>query len=329
MSKVQTLTQFLINHLVDDPKQKDLTLIMSDLASIGKYISYQTNKAGVLDIFGKTGATNATGDSVKKLDALANDICINYLRQTNHFAALASEEEDSIVEMGTFGTEAQYIIAFDPIDGSSNIDSNIPVGTIFSIHKVRDDVARNSEEQFFQAGKEQVGAGYILYGTSTVLVFTFGDEVHEFTLDQGIGEFMLSREKIRIPNTCGIYTVNEANVKYMRESDQEFVNELRQNKKLNARQVGSFVADFHRNLLKGGIYFYPEVDKTESGTFKAKLRLNHEVKALAYIVEHAGGRASDGKNDILDIVPTSLHERCPIIIGSSDMVEKYIEHNNN
>lgn len=302
---------------------------MTDLASIGKYISYQTNKAGILDIFGQAGHTNLTGDDVKKLDIIANDLCINYLRQTNHFAALASEEEDSIVEMGSYGTESQYIIAFDPIDGSSNIDVNIPVGTIFSIHKVRNDVPRNSEKQFFQAGKEQVGAGYILYGTSTVLVFTFGDAVHEFTLDQGIGEFMLSREKIQIPQTAGIYTINESNIKYMKESDVQFCNELRDRTDLKARQVGSLVADFHRNLLKGGIYFYPELDKKGNGESHGKLRLNHEVKAMAYIVEHAGGKASDGFQNISDIIPNELHQRCALMIGSPDVVEKYIEFNKN
>lgn len=328
MNTPKTLTQFLINNLVDHPEQKDLTLIMSDLASIGKYISYQTNKAGILDIFGLAGHSNNSGDDVKKMDVIANDICINFLRQTNHFAALASEEEESIVEMGSFGKESKYIIAFDPIDGSSNIDVNIPVGTIFSIHNVRQDIPRDSEEQFNQPGKDQVTAGYILYGTSTVMVFTFGDEVHEFTLDQGIGEFMLSRENIKTPHVGKTYTINESNIKYMQDSDAKFCEELRNDESLGARQVGSLVADFHRNLLKGGNYFYPLTDKKESGKFEGRLRVNHELKALAYIIEHAGGKASTGQQDILELIPSKLHERCAIIIGSPDIVDKYIEHKN-
>jgi fructose-1,6-bisphosphatase I len=323
----QTLTQFLINHLTDHPEQKDLVMIMSDLASIGKYLSHQINKAGVLDIFGKAGHQNATGDDVKKFDVLANEICIEYLRQTNHFAALASEEEAGIVNMHAFGESANYIIAFDPIDGSSNIDVNIPIGTIFSIHRLRDDVPRDAVEQFYQVGSEQVGAGYILYGTSTLLVMSFGDAVHEFTLDQGLGEFLLSREEMKIPAECGVYTVNEANIKYMRDSDAAYIAQLRDNPAHSARQVGSLVADFHRNLIRGGIYFYPELDKKGDGSFKGKLRLNHEVKALAYLVEHAGGAATDGKQMIADIVPTELHQRTPLMIGTKSVIKDYINYN--
>lgn len=327
MNTQKTLTQFLINHLTNHPEQKELVLIMSDLASIGKYISYQTNKAGILNIFGKTNTINATGDSQKKLDVLANEICINYLRQTNHFAALASEEEHGVVDMQNYGEDAQYIIAFDPIDGSSNIDVNIPIGTIFSIYKVRTDIPRYSEEQFFQKGRNQVGAGYILYGTSTLLIFSFGDSVHEFTLDQGIGEFLLSRERIQIPKTCSVYTVNESNIKYMNQTDAQFIEKLRSNPAYSARQVGSLVSDFHRNLLRGGVYFYPELDKKGDGNFTGKLRLNHEINALAYIAEHAGGMATNGQQNILDITPTSLHQRSALMIGTQDIVNDYIKYN--
>ena len=209
-----TLSQHLLEHLSDHSDQKDLVLIMSDLATIGKFISSQTNRAGLAGVLGEAGFVNVQNETVQKLDVFANESCKNFLRQTGHFAALASEEENGVVDMGKFGAKAKYVIAFDPLDGSSNIDVNVSVGTIFSVHKLIDGLDRLDPRQFLQKGREQVLAGYILYGSSTVLVFSFGLGVHEFTLDLGVGEFLLSREKICLPDVCSIYSVNEGNTDF-------------------------------------------------------------------------------------------------------------------
>lgn len=319
----KTLTQYLIRHLASHPDQKDLVLIMSDLAAIGKQISHQTNHAGLVGIRGRAGFGNVSGDDVQKLDVYANELCKDYLRQTGHFALLASEEEETIVDMAGFGKDAKYVIAFDPLDGSSNIDVNAGIGTIFSVLRVRTDCDHAGEQQFFQRGRDQVIAGYLLYGSSTVLVFSFGDGVHEFTLDQGLGEFLLSNERIVIPDTCDMYGANEGNASYMSQKDRNFIDYLRVEKKCTTRYVGSLVADIHRTLLKGGIFLYPGIDKKGAGVYEGKLRLNYELKPLAFLLEQAGGRAIDGVQNILDIVPASLHQRCAFIAGSKEIVEYY------
>jgi len=324
MSHQPTLTQYLIQHLAAHPDQKDLVLMMSDIAVIGKYISRETNRAGVAGIRGGTDATNIQGEHVQKLDIFANDLCKNYLRETGHFAALASEEENTVVDMGKYGKDAQYVIAFDPLDGSSNIDVNVSIGTIFSVHRRRTDCDRTDEKQFLQKGREQVLVGYVLYGSSTVLVFSFGDGVHEFTLDQGLGEFLLSNEHIRVPKKCLYYSVNEGNTFYMSEKDKKFIEYLKFEKKSSTRYIGSLVADFHRNLLKGGIYLYPAVDKKGTGEYMGKLRLNYELKPIAFLLEQAGGLAIDGEKDILNIQPTSLHQRTAFIAGNRDIVDEYL-----
>ena len=318
-----TLSQHLLEHLSDHSDQKDLVLIMSDLATIGKFISSQTNRAGLAGVLGEAGFVNVQNETVQKLDVFANESCKNFLRQTGHFAALASEEENGVVDMGKFGAKAKYVIAFDPLDGSSNIDVNVSVGTIFSVHKLIDGLDRLSSRQFLQPGREQVLAGYILYGSSTVLVFSFGLGVHEFTLDLGVGEFLLSREKICLPDVCSIYSVNEGNTVFFRQKDKDFIEFLKHQPKSTGRYIGSLVADFHRNLIKGGIYLYPAVAK-DGGDYQGKLRLNFEGKPLAFLVEQAAGLASDGKNNILDIEPESLHQRVPLFIGNKEIVEKYL-----
>lgn len=324
MPHPQTLTQYLISHLASHPDQKDLVLIMSDLAAIGKQISHQTNHAGLVGIRGRAGFGNASGDDVQKLDVYANELCKDYLRATGHFAILASEEEESIVDMGDFGKDAKYIIAFDPLDGSSNIDVNASIGTIFSILRVRVDCDRASEQQFLQKGREQALAGYVLYGSSTVLVFSFGDGVHEFTLDQGLGEFLLSNERIQIPDTCDMYSVNEGNAPYMSQKDHGFIEYLKFEKKCTTRYIGSLVADIHRTILKGGIFLYPGIDKKGTGIYKGKLRLNYELKPLAFLLEQAGGKAIDGTQNILDVEPTSLHQRSAFMAGSGGIIQEYL-----
>lgn len=325
MQHPKTLNQYLLQHLSVHPNQHDLILIMTDLATIGKYISRETNRAGVAGILGETGATNIQNEQVKKLDVLANDLCKSYLRETGHFAALASEEEDAVVSMGEFGKNAKYVIAFDPLDGSSNIDINASIGTIFSVHKRLENVPVDSEQQFLQLGRDQVLAGYVFYGSSTILVFSFGDGVHEFTLDQSCGEFLLSREHIRIPDTCDLYSVNETNVPGMREKEQRFIRYLRDEKKCGLRYFACLVADGHRGLLKGGIFLYPGVDKKGDGEYKPKLRMNYEVKPMAFLYEQAGGLATNGDEPILDMMPTSLHQRVPLVMGNKDVIETYLQ----
>lgn len=324
MLHAQTLTQHLLHHLGTHPDQKDLSLIMSDLATIGKYISRETNRAGLIGILGTAGQVNIQGEQVQKLDVLANEMCKTYLKQTGHFAALASEEEESVVDMGEFGKDAKYVIAFDPLDGSSNIDVNVSIGTIFSVHRIREDVERTSPLQFCQKGSEQVLAGYILYGTSTVLVFSFGDGVHEFTLDQSLGEFLLSNEHMTVPQTCEVYSVNEGNTRYFSEKDKNFIEYLKSEQHLSTRYIGSLVADFHRNLIRGGIFLYPAMDKERTGKYTGKLRLNYEAKPMAFLLEQAGGLAIDGKKNVLDIEPQGLHERVSLIMGNKEVVEKYL-----
>lgn len=324
MLHAQTLTQHLLHHLGTHPDQKDLSLIMSDLATIGKYISRETNRAGLIGILGTAGQVNIQGEQVQKLDVLANEMCKTYLKQTGHFAALASEEEANVVDMGEFGKDAKYVIAFDPLDGSSNIDVNVSIGTIFSVHRIREDVERTSPLQFCQKGRDQVLAGYILYGTSTVLVFSFGDGVHEFTLDQSLGEFLLSNEHMSVPASCEVYSVNEGNTPYFSEKDKNFIGHLKNNQHLSTRYIGSLVADFHRNLIRGGIFLYPSMDKEGKGKYTGKLRLNYEAKPMAFLLEQAGGLAIDGKINVLDIEPQGLHARVPLIMGNKEIVEKYL-----
>ena len=228
--------------------------------------------------------------------------------------------------MGGQGKEAKYIIAFDPLDGSSNIDVNVSIGTIFSVHCRLPDFDRLDERQFFQKGRDQVLAGYILYGTSTVLVFSHGHTVHEFTLDQGLGEFLLSREHIRIPESCGIYSVNEGKQEYFQEKDRAFIEHLKKDRKCSTRYIGSGVADMHRNLIKGGIFMYPELLDKKTGEYVGKYRLNYEAKPFAFLFEAAGGMATDGKNNILDVVPMSLHQRIAFIAGNKDVIEEYLRN---
>jgi len=317
----KTLTQFLLHHLAAHPDQVTLSLLLSDLATIGKAISQKINKAGIAKILGSEGRKNIQDEEVQKLDILSNDLCKQYLTQTGRVAALASEEEEKPVDMGHNGEDAQYVIAFDPLDGSSNIDVNVSIGTIFSVHRRLPHFARTDEQQFLQTGRDQVLAGYILYGSSTVLVFSFGEGVHEFTLDPGLGEFLLSHESITLPSLPRYYSVNECNMRHVSTSDQKKMCWLRDESGLRGRYIGSLVADFHRNLIKGGVFMYPEVDAKNTGTYLGKLRINYELKPLAFLVEQAGGLATDSKGEvIMDISPTSLHERSGFVIGNKDTV---------
>src|SRR5665213_1895575 len=310
MTIPKTLQQYLLGELKDHPERYELVMMMADIATIGKLISARTNRAGLTDIIGSAGSTNVQDETQAKLDIYTNDLCKEYLRQTGLFAALASEEEETVVDL--HNPAASYVIAFDPLDGSSNIDVNVGIGTIFSVHKKLPDVEAGDERQFLQAGRDQVLAGYILYGSSTMLVFSWGDGVHAFTLDVDLGEFLLSQENLTIPDACPYYSFNEAYADYVADDDKELLAKVRQ-RAGKQRWIGSLVADFHRNLIKGGIYVLPAFDTSGKGNFKPKLRLNYEAKPMAFLAEQAGGAAVSGNSDILDIVPQQLHQRVAVI----------------
>ena len=295
-------------------------MMMADIATIGKLISARTNRAGLADIRGLAGSTNVQDEAQAKLDIYTNDLCKNYLASTGLFAALASEEEETVVDLEN--PDAGHVIAFDPLDGSSNIDVNVGVGTIFSVHRKLDDVPAGDARQFLQPGRDQVLAGYVAYGSSTILVFTWGDGVLEFTLDVDLGEFILSNAHMTIPAETPYYSFNESYAPYIGAKDQEYLVKVReQTDKL--RWIGSFVADFHRNLIKGGVLVSVPVDVSSNKQYKPKLRLNYEAKPLAMLAVQAGGAASTGTEAILDIVPTELHQRVSVIIGNKELVNSY------
>jgi fructose-1,6-bisphosphatase I len=318
----KTLQQYLLGQLDGHPERLRIVMMMSDIATIGKLISAQTNRAALAGIRGMADSTNVQDEDQAKLDVYANDLCKQYLESTGLFAALASEEEDTVVDLRN--PEAKYVIAFDPLDGSSNIDVNISVGTIFSVLKKLDDVPAGDEKQFLQPGRDQVLAGYILYGSSTMLVFSWGDGVHEFTLDVDLGEFFLNNDRLTVPAQSPYYSVNEAYQPFMAPRDQAYLARIKKETS-KVRYVGSLVADLHRNLLKGGVFFFPAVDTSGKGEFKPKLRLNYEAKPMAFLMEQAGGSATTGIEDILDIVPSELHQRAPVIIGNKEIVNLYKE----
>lgn len=324
MSTISSLSQFLLKHLSDHPEQKELIMLVNDLSEIGKTISRQTNKAGLVGILGSAGSINIQNEEVQKLDVFSNELCKNILKDSEHIASMASEEEDSVADLSEHGSKAKYIIAFDPLDGSSNIDVNVSIGTIFSVHKKLEEFDRTDESQFFQKGHSQVLAGYILYGSSTVLVFSFGNGVHEFTLDPDTTDFYLSNERITMPDSCPYYSLNEGNSKYMTNKDRLFVQDLKESKGCGSRYIGSLVADIHRTLIKGGVFMYPALDNKGTGEYKGKLRLNFELKTMAFLIEQAGGMAIDGEKNILDIVPKHLHERTPFIAGNKKIIEDYL-----
>jgi len=307
----KTLTMFLLEEQRNIPGSSgNFTSLFSDIVVAAKIISNTVNKAGLINILGKAGYDNVQGEEVQKLDEFANSTMVKVLSYGGQVAAMASEECEKFIEVDRSLPRGNYLVLFDPLDGSSNIDVNISVGTIFSIFKCypKPDFEEND---FLRAGAEQVAAGYVLYGSSTMLVYSTGNGVHGFTLDPGVGEFILSHENIRIPERGKTYSVNEGNSKYWHPWTTSYVNKLKEDS-YKARYVGSLVSDFHRNLLKGGVFLYP-ADKRAA---KGKLRLLYEANPLSFIVEQAGGMATNGKQRILDVKAASLHERTPLIIGS-------------
>ncbi len=293
----------------------ELSQLLRDIALASKVVNREVNKAGLIDIIGPLGSQNTGGEEQQKLDVLANIRFSRALKKGGEVCALISEEAESYEDLNNHG---KYVIAIDPLDGSSNIDVNVSIGTIFSIYRRKSKVGEPIQpEDILQKGRDQVAAGYILYGSSTMLVYTTGYGVNGFTFEQSLGEYFLSHPDMEIPKDGKIYSINEGGFNSFPDSVKKYIQYCKDNT-YTARYIGSLVADFHRNLLKGGIYIYPSTAKDSMG----KLRLMYECNALAFISEQAGGKASDGKGSILDIAPKSLHERTPFYVGSMNMVNK-------
>lgn len=293
----------------------ELSQLLRDIALASKVVNREINKAGLIDIMGALGSQNSAGDQQQKLDVLANIRFTRALTKGGEAAALISEETESFVDLNNDGN---YIIAIDPLDGSSNIDVNVSIGTIFSIYRRKSKAGTPiQDEDILQRGDEQVAAGYILYGSSTMLVYTTGHGVNGFTYEPSLGEYVLSHPDMKMPIDGKIFSINEGPANSFPPSVAKYVQYCKDNS-YTARYIGSLVADFHRNLLKGGIYIYPANAKDTHG----KLRLMYECNALAFIAEQAGGKASNGKGRVLEIKPESLHQRTPFFVGSVNMVEK-------
>ncbi len=294
-----------------------------------KIISAKVQKAGLIDILGNNGIVNTQGEEQVKLDDIANEIMRNAFKAMPSIVAMATEEEEKFTAFETQFNKgrSRYVVMFDPLDGSSNVDANVSVGTIFAVFKYeQDEKTAPTEQDFFKPGKKLVASGYVIYGSSTMFVYTTGHGVHGFTLDPEIGEYILSHENIMIPDRCKCFSANDANYANWDEATQKFADEIRYGdnpryEKTSSRYIGSLVSDFHRNLLYGGVYMYP----TNQDTGSAKLRLLYECAPMAMLVEEAGGRATTGTQDILDIIPHELHQRVPIVIGNKEEVDRYEE----
>ena len=323
--KNQTLGEFIIENQNDFKYSSgELSRLLNSIRLAGKVVNHEVNKAGLVDITGAAGDTNIQGEDQQKLDVYANDVFIKTITNRNIVCGIASEEEDDFIIINSQDNNHQnkYVVLMDPLDGSSNIDVNVSVGTIFSIFRRVTEVGTPVEiKDFLQSGDQQVAAGYIVYGTSTMLVYTTGNGVNGFTLNPALGSWYLSHPNMKFPEDGKIYSVNEGNyldfpagikmyIKYCQaeEGDRPYTS----------RYIGSLVSDFHRNMIKGGIYMYPKSSKNPNG----KLRLLYECNPMAFIAEQAKGKASDGFARIMDIQPTALHERVSFICGSKNMVEK-------
>jgi fructose-1,6-bisphosphatase I len=322
-TSVVTIDRFIIEQERQFPEATGaLSGILYDIALAAKLISSKVRRAGLVDILGSANAENVQGEMQQKLDVFANETIIKAMDHTGKLCVMASEEEPGLIDIPDGFKCGKYVLLFDPLDGSSNIDVNVPVGTIFSVLQKITRGTRGEMEDVLQPGRRQVAAGYIIYGSSTMLVYTTGQGAHGFTLDPSIGEFLLSHPNIRIPNNGRYLSVNDSYEQHWDEPTKSLMRRYRgldgERKPLNVRYVGSLVADFHRNLLGGGVFCYPANSKAPKG----KLRLMYEANPLAFIVTEAGGAATDGVRDILDIQPTELHQRTPLYIGSKDEIEQ-------
>jgi fructose-1,6-bisphosphatase I len=329
--RINTIERHILEEQQSHPEATGtLTSLLYDLALAGKVIASQTSRGGLAEILGKTGETNIQGEEVMKLDDLADQMIYRLNDHTGRLAVMASEEQEDILQVSPRFPTGKYVLLYDPLDGSSNIDYNVSIGTIFAIYNRKSKSGPGTLEDCLQKGRDLVAAGYLVYGASTMLVYTSGMGVHGFTLDPIVGEFLLTHPDIRIPEKAKYYSVNQGYEKYWSEGVKRFTRYLQGDEPdidgnyrpgLSMRYIGSMVADFHRNLLGGGIYYYPSDSKDPLYT-SGKLRLCYEGAPLAFITEQAGGTSSNGSQNLLDMLPKSLHQRTPMFIGNRELVDK-------
>ena len=327
--KGMTLSRFIVECQHKYPEATgEFTSLLLELTIAAKIISREVNKAGLVDILGQAGRSNVQGEQVMKLDDFANDTIVKALDHTGHLSIMASEEMADPIPIPQHHKKGPYVFLFDPLDGSSNIDANVNIGTIFGIHRKVSTGEDGTMSDLLQRGRQMVCAGYIVYGPSTMLVYTTGHGVHGFTLDPSVGEFLLSHPEIRMPRRGKIYSTNEGNARYWAPAVRAYVEHLKAGPDgrpaYSARYVGSLVADFHRTLLYGGIFLYP-ADSKEAKVQHGKLRLLYEANPLAFVAEQADGAATDGMTPILDVEPQDLHQRTPLFIGSPEDVEMLLQ----
>lgn len=326
MHELTTLDEFIFERQADFPfATGELSRLLTDIGIASKIVNQKVQRAGLGDILGAQGVTNIQGEEQQKLDLVADVVFMNSFRNGGMVCGLASEEQDEFVAFDNERSmNGKYVVLYDPLDGSSNIDVNVSIGTIFSIYRRISPVGGPATmEDFLQPGNKQVAAGYVLYGSSTMLVYTTGRGVNGFTLEQSIGEFCLSHRDMKTPDAGRLYSINEGNLKICHPGIGLYADWCRETDKstgrpYSGRYIGSLVADFHRNLIKGGIYIYPGTTPSPAG----KLRLLYECNPLAFVIEQAGGRASDGYTNVMDVAPTELHERIPYFVGSPGMMDR-------
>jgi fructose-1,6-bisphosphatase I len=327
--KITTLNDFVTLRQKDFPYAKgELTSLLHHIGTAAKIVNKKINKAGLVDILGKSGAVNIQGEDQQKLDVFADKVFINSLLASGECCGVATEEnQNEIIFTDKFARKGKYIVCMDPLDGSSNIDYNVSVGSIFSIfRRITPRGEKVTNEDFIQPGSNQVAAGYIIYGSSTMLVYSTGNGVNGFTLDPSIGEFCLSHPDIKTPDDGKIYSINEGNYIYFPAGIKKYIKYCQEKdegsgRPYTSRYIGSLVSDFHRNLLKGGVFLYPPNENLPEG----KLRLVYECNPISFIAEQAGGTASNGREKILNIIPRSLHQRSPFYVGSKNMIRKIEE----
>jgi fructose-1,6-bisphosphatase I len=325
---ITTVQRHILEQEREHPESSgELTSLLWDLTIAAKLISHQVNRGGLGDIFGETGEENVTGDLVRRLDRIAQDTIYRAMDHGGHLCVMVSEESPDIIPIPARYPKGNYVLLYDPLDGSSNIDANVSIGTVFSVHRRISASGDGTLEDCLRRGSEQVAAGYFLYGSSTMIVFTTGQGVYGFTLEPSVGEFMLSHHRIVTPDKGKYYSVNERNVTTWDEPTRKYVEYLKKKdsatgRPYSLRYIGSLVADFHRTLLYGGVFLYP-ADHSNPKKAKAKLRLLYEVAPLSFIMEQAGGAATTGTERALNVQPNSLHDRVPIVLGSKQDVALY------